>query len=307
MLWPIFGHSDLYPQGNLMKKPGTLSRKLRQISSLMLETRLNIATSTCQNDKNKEIIRNIHLFTFSLIFCNFDLIYRNFELIYRNFDLINLNFDLINHNFILINCNFKLINRKFKLINCNFNLINCNFNLINCNFKLINRNFILIYRNFILIYRNFNLIYHNFNLIYRNFNLINCNINFEAFWRFQVLKRFDATLGIKKTMPHMASIIQCWVTWCHVWHRLLTPFLASKSCQTWYLQLFSQLRRTSLHLLWVSPCGQRNRCQWPWWWSTGPPHGHHCGSSARLGSTPPPPTPSYCAPLCHGTFKGRTH
>ena len=47
MLWPIFGHSDPYPQGNLMKKPGTLSRKLEQILNLMLETHLNIATSAC--------------------------------------------------------------------------------------------------------------------------------------------------------------------------------------------------------------------------------------------------------------------
>ena len=47
-----------------MKKPGTLSRKLQQISSLMLETHLIIAKSTCQNDKNKEIIRNIDFWTY---------------------------------------------------------------------------------------------------------------------------------------------------------------------------------------------------------------------------------------------------
>ena len=59
MLWPIFGHSDSYPQGNLMERPGTLSRKLRQISSSMFKTRLNIARSACQNNKNKEIFKNI--------------------------------------------------------------------------------------------------------------------------------------------------------------------------------------------------------------------------------------------------------
>ena len=64
MLWPIFGHSDPYPQGNLMKKPGTLSRKLEQISNLMLETHLNIATSACQDDRNKEIIKNIEFWAY---------------------------------------------------------------------------------------------------------------------------------------------------------------------------------------------------------------------------------------------------
>ena len=43
------------------KKPATLSRKLPPIFSLMLETRLNIATRACQNDRNKEIIRNIDI------------------------------------------------------------------------------------------------------------------------------------------------------------------------------------------------------------------------------------------------------
>merc|ERR1712030_196212 len=37
------------PRGNLMKKPGNLSHNLRQISSLMLETQLNIAMRVCQN------------------------------------------------------------------------------------------------------------------------------------------------------------------------------------------------------------------------------------------------------------------
>ena len=39
----------------------TLSCKLRQISGLMLETCLNIATSVCQNDRNKEIIQKYRI------------------------------------------------------------------------------------------------------------------------------------------------------------------------------------------------------------------------------------------------------
>jgi len=40
------------------------------------------------------------------------------------------------------------------------------------------------------------------------------------------------------------------ITRCHVWHRFLTPCLASKSFQTLCLQSLDQLRHLRLHL-WI--------------------------------------------------------
>merc|ERR1712030_137605 len=59
-LWPIFEHSDPYPSGKFNEETWySEPYMLRQISSLMLETKLNIAMKVFQNDRNKEMIRNI--------------------------------------------------------------------------------------------------------------------------------------------------------------------------------------------------------------------------------------------------------
>jgi len=55
-------------------------------------------------------------------------------------------------------------------------------------------------------------------------------------------------MASKKDARHGIDLFTARITRCHVWHRFLTPCLASKSIQTLYPQSLAQLRHLSLHL-----------------------------------------------------------
>jgi len=59
-------------------------------------------------------------------------------------------------------------------------------------------------------------------------------------YMYEVQKLFDARLGI--------GFSQDWIIQCRVWHRFLTPCLASRSSQTWYVQSLAQLQQLSLQM-----------------------------------------------------------
>ena len=52
----------------------------------------------------------------------------------------------------------------------------------------------------------------------------------------------------KNDARHGIDLFSARITQCHVWHRFLTPCLASKSIYTLYPQSIAQLRQTSLQL-----------------------------------------------------------